>query len=174
MDEATAAGLAKRVGPDGSELFDRYRSLHPEWSPTDVAVAVTSDRFRIGSLEQAERHVAAGEAAYVYLFTWESPMDGGRIKAGHSVEVALVFDNVHRDASVQRDEKVQLVADTMSDSWLRVRPEWRSQPCWDAYLADLRHRTAPDDDLRPPEQGRGRSLGEERMAWGGLKLVPGL
>ncbi len=174
MDEATAAGLASGVGPDASELFDRYRSLHPEWSPTDVAVAVTSDRFRIGSLEQAERHVAAGEAAYVYLFTWESPMDGGRIKAGHSVEVALVFDNVHRDASAQRDEKVQLVADTMSDSWLAFArsgdPNHVGMPTWPIYDTGRRPTMIFDHQSRVEDD----PLGEERMAWGGLKLVPGL
>ena len=170
MDEDTARRVAGGVGSDAEELFTRYRALHPDWSPTDVAVGITSDRFRLGSIIQAERHLAAGTPAYLYLFTWESPMGGGKLKAAHSVEVSLVFDNVHRDAGAAADEKVQLVADAMSEAWLAFArtgdPNHPGIPTWPQY--DVEHRpTMIFDHTSRVEQD---PLGAERQAWDGLEL----
>jgi para-nitrobenzyl esterase len=169
MDEETARRIAGGVGPGAAELFTRYRALHPEWSPTDVAVALTSDRFRVESIAQAERHLATGTPAYVYLFTWESPMAGGKLKAAHTVEVSLVFDNVHRDAGAAADEKVQLVADAMSEAWLAFartgNPNHPGIPTWPTYEPQHRptmifdHASVVEDD----------PLGAERQAWDGLE-----
>ena len=48
------------MGERGAGLYQAYRRLHPEDSPTDVAVAVMSDHLRISSIRIAERHSAAG------------------------------------------------------------------------------------------------------------------
>ncbi len=161
-------GLAAvaNLGPASSKVYERYKGLHPDWSPTEVAVAVSSDgSFRTGSIKQAERHVMTGTPTYVYLVTWESPMAGGSLKAAHSVEVSLVFDNLARDTSAGRDEKAQLVADAMSESWLAFArsgdPNHDGVPTWPVYDAAQRstmifnHQCVVEDD----------PLGAERAAW---------
>jgi para-nitrobenzyl esterase len=174
MDEATARRVAQSVGKDADTLFDRYRALHPDWSPTDLAVAMTSDRFRVPSLVQAERHLATGTPAYVYLFEWESPMGDGRIKAGHSVEVSLVFDNLPRDPIAQKDEKAQLVADAMSETWLAFArtgdPANAAIPEWPVYDPVRRPTMVFDHECRLDND----PLAAERAAWDGLDLVSGL
>jgi para-nitrobenzyl esterase len=158
------------AGAAGAAVYERYRALHPDSTPTELAVAVNSDgSFRTGSITQAERHLASGTPAWLYLFTWESPMAGGSLKAAHSVEVSLVFDNLARDAGASVDTKAQLVADAMSEAWLAFArhgdPNHSGIPTWPVYDAERRptmvfnHESTVEHD----------PLGAERQAWQGLE-----
>jgi para-nitrobenzyl esterase len=171
--DADALRQLASLGVAGATVYDRYRELHPEWTPTQLAVAVSSDgSFRTGSITQAERHLASGAPAWLYLFAWESPMAGGTLKAAHSVEVSLVFDNLARDPSASVDDKAQLVADAMSEAWLAFArngdPNHPEIPPWPAYDAEDRptmvfnHRSTLEHD----------PLGAERRAWDGLEAKP--
>jgi len=56
----------------------------------------------------------------MYLFAWETPVDGGKWKAPHSIEHAMVFDNVAKSASmVGSGSDQQKVADAVSSAWIR-------------------------------------------------------
>jgi para-nitrobenzyl esterase len=173
MREDSAREVAGGVGRDGGTLFDRYRALHSDWPPTDVAVAVTSDRFRVESILQAERHLATGTPAYVYLFTWETPIAGGALRSAHTVEVPMVFDNVQRDPGARADEKAQLVADAMSEAWLAFArtgdPNHEGIPAWSVYDSDTRPTMIFDHDSMLQHD----PLGDERRAWDDLDVRPG-
>ena len=165
--EQEALKALANLGP-ADTVYQRYKALHPDWTPTELAVAISSDgSFRIDSIKQAERHVASGAPAYLYLFTWESPMAGGSLKAAHSVEVSLVFDNLARDPSARADEKAQLVADAMSEAWLAFartgNPNHAGLPRWPIYNSDRRptmifnhQSTVEDDPLGAERHGVGR------------------
>ena len=43
----------------------------------------------------AERRAALGKGpVYLYYFRWETPVDGGRLKSPHTIEIPFAFDNV--------------------------------------------------------------------------------
>ena len=66
-------------------------------TPRDLLVAAGSDLvFRWPSLSLAASQVLHGAAAYVYLFTWETPVFGGVLGACHALEIPFVFGSVRR------------------------------------------------------------------------------
>ena len=97
LDEA---GLQKRVrsllGNNAETVLSAFRSDYPHESPSDlyflIATAYPTVAF---TAKIAERRAALGKApTYVYEFTWETPVLGGRLKSPHTIEMPFVFDNV--------------------------------------------------------------------------------
>jgi para-nitrobenzyl esterase len=171
-DQPEALKAITNLGP-ADIVYRRYEALHPEWTPTELAVAISSDgSFRVSSIKQAERHVASGTPAYLYLFTWESPMAGGSLKAAHSVEVSIVFDNLARDPGARADEKAQLVADSMSEAWLAFArtgdPNHPGLPTWPVYDPGRR----PTMMFNYQSHVESDPLGAERRAWDDLDVKP--
>src|SRR5678816_4447995 len=112
-------------------------SLEPNARPSDVFfTASTEVQFRRRAYLQAERKAAqaaqGGAPAFMYLFAWETPVDGGKWKTPHSVEHAFVFDNVAKSASmVGSGPDQQKVADAVSSAWIRFAKT--GNPGWAAY-----------------------------------------
>lgn len=78
-------------------VLDAHRRTYPHAAPFDLWSAIMSASTRQAAVTQAERHVALGAApAYLYWFTWRTPMLDGRPGAFHSSEIPFVFDNVDR------------------------------------------------------------------------------
>ena len=100
---------------------------------------------------------------WLYEVDWRTPVDGGKWKSPHSVELAFVFDNVAKSASmVGTGPEAQTVADQMSAAWLAFArggdPNNGAIPHWPAYQAaggptmvfDVLSRVA--DDFRGAER----------------------
>jgi len=87
-----------------ASIVSAYREASPKMSPSDLFFRATSDHMmRIPAILQAERKAAQGGApAYLYLFSWESPFMGGRMKAHHGAELPFVFDTVEANRALQR------------------------------------------------------------------------
>lgn len=138
--DALPARLAPELrGLDAAQVIAELRRADPQAKPSDVYFTATTEyRFRRRAYLQAERKAAQGGApAYMYLFAWESPVDGGRWKSPHSVEHAMVFDNVAKSASmVGTGLEAQKVADAVSSAWIRFART--GNPGWAAYTADKR------------------------------------
>ena len=83
---------------DRGEVIAKYREWHPDYSPTDVFFAATTDsRSWRGQVIEADRRAAQpGGAAptWVFQFDWATPIDGGKWGAHHGLDVPFVFDNV--------------------------------------------------------------------------------
>jgi para-nitrobenzyl esterase len=138
--EALPARLAPELrGLDVARVIAELRRIEPAARPSDVFFTATTEySFRRRAHLQAERKAAqGGAAAYMYLFAWESPVDGGRWKSPHSVEHAMVFDNVARSASmVGSGPEAQRVADAVSSAWIRFART--GEPGWGAYTPQRR------------------------------------
>lgn len=178
--EALVSGTAMfGVGKHGPRMYEAYRRIHPHASPTDVAVAILSDRFRITSIRIAERHAAASQApAYMYLLSWESPAENGRLKACHGLEVPLVMHNI--DTSPMRrwvtganPTPEQLadawrLSDTISDAWVAFArtgcPDHAGLPAWPPYQPGTRATMVFDSVCRVEHD----PLRAEREAWIGI------
>jgi para-nitrobenzyl esterase len=130
---------AELRGLDAAKVIAELRRLEPQARPSDVYFTATTEyRFRRRAYLQAERKAAQGAApAYMYLFAWESPVNGGKWKSPHSVEHAMVFDNVAKSASmVGTGPEAQKVADAVSGAWIRFART--GDPGWAAYMPETR------------------------------------
>lgn len=152
---------------DRSEVVAVYRRLYPHYSPADVFfAATTASRSWRGQVIEADRRAAQppGSAdTWVFQLDWPTPVDGGKWKAHHGLDVPLVFDNVALGRKWVGDgADAQRVADVMSDAWIAFartgNPNTRGVPHWPPY--DLSRRATMIFDVTPYVVGDPR--GDER------------
>jgi len=146
LDEA---GLQARIrdafGDKAQSLIDTYRKEVPNASPSELFFLMVSDRNYCAPLMKiAERRAALGKApVYFYYFAWETPVQGGRLKSAHALEIGFVFDNTELSARFTGGgPRAAALADKMSDAWIAFArtgnpntPKW---PTWTPYDATNR------------------------------------
>ncbi len=140
LDEAAMrARLTPRFGDATDKLIDLYRKEMPSASPSQIYFLITA--FPTAAITQAERKVAQGKApVYMYLFTWETPVDGGKRHSPHTVELPFVFNNVEEQPEeVGNGPELQPLADKVSGAWTAFartgNPSIAGAPKWLAYTA---------------------------------------
>ncbi len=69
-------------------------------------------------LESQSRAAQNGAPTYVYCVNWRSPLDSGRWKAPHTIDIPLVFDNPAESNYTGGAAEAQTVADAMSGALL--------------------------------------------------------
>jgi para-nitrobenzyl esterase len=174
--ESLAEAL-QRTYPDAdvAAIIAGYRELQPESDPSDIFFEATSDaRWLAGHVTQAERKVAQGGApAWLYLFNWDTPVDGGKWRSPHALEIGFVFDNVAKSESMSGvGEEQQRVADIMADTWIAFartgNPNNPSIPEWPAYDTEARPVMVFDTEPELVNDARGaqRALLNDSDAYG--------
>jgi len=130
---------------DVEAIIAGYRALQPESTAVDIYFEATTDsRWLAGHVRQAERKVRQGGApTYLYLFNWDTPVDGGKWRSPHALEIGFVFDNVANSESMSGvGPDQQLVADIMADTWIAFartgKPDNPKIPAWPAYNLETR------------------------------------
>jgi para-nitrobenzyl esterase len=86
----------------------------------------------------AERRAALGKGpVYLYYFRWESPMDGGRLKSPHTIEIPFAFDTVKAANLTKNSPAAQALADKVSEAWIAFArtgdPNTSKLPHWPAF-----------------------------------------
>jgi para-nitrobenzyl esterase len=123
------------VGPlDPAQFVADLRKLQPKASASDVFFTVTTaHNFLNGAIKQAELKSQLGAApAFLYELDWETPVDGGKWKAPHALDIGMIFDNVAKSGSMSgTGADAQKVADQMSAAWLAFAKT--GNPGWPAY-----------------------------------------
>jgi para-nitrobenzyl esterase len=91
-DDLAGAAAMWTMGVPADDLVALYERNRPGATPGDLVISLMSDAaFRIPSIELAERRLRGASApTYMYLFTWESPVLGGILKAGHGLDIRFV------------------------------------------------------------------------------------
>jgi len=143
LDEAgMRTRLTQRFGDATDKLIDSYRKEMPNASPSEIYFMITA--FPGAAITQAERKVAQGKApVYMYLFTWETPVEGGKRHSPHTVELPFVFNNVvEQPEEVGNGPDLQPLADKMSGAWAAFartgNPSAPGVPKWLAYSMNER------------------------------------
>ncbi|MFL6605810.1 MAG: carboxylesterase/lipase family protein [Steroidobacteraceae bacterium] len=138
--------LAQHIGGDVAPLLRRLREIRPWASPSDLYFTITTERgMGRNARAVAERKAALGRApVYLYKLDWSTPVEGGRLRTPHSLDVPLVFDNVGRSESLigSAAQDAQRVADAMSAAWLAFArngsPNAPGLPSWPRFDAEQR------------------------------------
>ncbi len=143
------AGLRRHLAmetpsADVDALIARLRVLHPNATPSDLYFMVTTELgMGTGARTVATRKVERGGApVYLYRLEFESKANGGRLRAHHGLDVALVFNNVSAATTVGGAVvEAQQVADAMSAAWLRFartgNPNGPGLAYWPAFDLQL-------------------------------------
>ena len=127
---------------DRGKVIAEYRRIYPNYSPADVFFAsTTASRSWRGQVIEADRRAAQAAAAphtWVYQFDWCTPVQGGRLKAPHGLDIPMVFDNVALCAQMTgTSPDAQRVADQMSEALLAFartgNPNTGVIPRWPAF-----------------------------------------
>ncbi len=171
VDNLDDAGLRERarmfVGDRAEIIVDRYKRARPADSPRDLILAIATDcAMRMPSLVTADRKAAQhGAPVFVYLFTWETPVLGGKLKSPHALEIPFVFDTL-RTAPFTGDSPVrQEISDRMSKTWIAFartgHPNNDAIPNWPAHETTNRPTMIFDENCRVEND----PLGGERRAW---------
>lgn len=128
------------AGDKADRIIAAYRGSGRSTSPSDLYAAIlTGSMFRLPSIGVAERKARQGAApVYMYLFSWESPVLGGKLKACHAMEVPFVFDNIDRAPGMNGNTaEAHALAAKMSAAWVAFArtgsPHVAMLPEWPPY-----------------------------------------
>lgn len=159
--------LAPYLGEQASRIVTAYRQAEPRRSPDEIALAIVSDQgIRLPSLLMADRKVALGAApVFTYLFSWRTPVLGGRLRSCHTLEIPFVFSTLETAALTGDDPSRLALGERMSRTWIAFarngRPDHADLPAWPAYDAASRPTMVFDAECRVVDD----PMGAERKAW---------
>jgi len=142
-ENMTSAELEQRVrvacGDKAPQVLAAFRRRAPNAKPFDVWSRIAASSVRQSALAQAAAKAAAGRApAYVYWFTWQTPILDGRPRAFHCSEIAFVFDNTDRCENMTGGgADARALAAIMSEAWIHFArtgdPNHAGMPKWPAF-----------------------------------------
>lgn len=138
MDDAKKT-LKERYG----DSTDAYLAAFKKEFPNDAKATDPLDldmMFRPGSVNFANHKssIPGGAPVYMYLFTWQSPILDGKLKAVHCMEISFVFNNIARNREQSGDSKeAYALADKISRAWAKFaatgNPNVEGLPEWPVY-----------------------------------------
>jgi para-nitrobenzyl esterase len=133
-------------------VIGAYRKDLPTATPSDIYFAVATDQFvRMDAIHQAERKATQGGApAYMYLFSWRTPVWGGKLRSPHGIEIPFVFENLGEAKDrIGTGADLRSLADEVSGAWVAFartgNPNHSGIPRWPAYTAKDRATMIFDD-----------------------------
>jgi para-nitrobenzyl esterase len=142
------------AGGDAAAIIAGLRAAYPAESASDIFFRISTQRqYRRTAITQAERKVTGGGApVFMYRLDWETPVDGGKWRTPHALDIAFVFDNVARSTSISGSGPAQQrMADLMSDAWIAFartgNPATKALPTWPRY--DVQRRATMIFDTTP-------------------------
>ena len=142
-------------------IVAEYRKLYPDYSASDVFfAATTAARSWKGMVQECERRARQGGPTWVYHVTWPSPLDGGKWKSPHTIDIPLTFDNVpHANYTAAAGPAVQPLADAVSEALLAFartgNPNTKAGPKWPQFSLPRRATMLFDLPLRVEDDPRG-------------------
>ncbi len=153
---------------EADRLIALYRKNRPTDSRDDLALIIASDDspLRLSSYAIAERKSAQGKApVYMYFFKWRSPVNNGRLRSMHCMEVPFVFDHVDNTPFMNGTGSDRFgLADRMAEAWVSFartgNPNHAGLPDWPAFDTANRATMVFDTECRSVSD----PYGEERRA----------
>jgi para-nitrobenzyl esterase len=140
-DEMLQSRVREIYGEKAITVIAAFRDRTPQAKPFDLWSRIASAGVRESAIQQAKLKVAQGSApAYLYWFTWQTPILSGRPRAFHCAEIAFVFDNTDRcETMTGGGAEARALAGKMCDAWIQFartgNPNHAHLPRWPAFSA---------------------------------------
>jgi para-nitrobenzyl esterase len=141
-DAAMRQRVRQLLGEHADSALQVYSKTNPGATPSDVYFLIASDhRYSGPVMKIAERRAALGRGpVYLYYFRWETPVDGGRLKSPHTIEIPFAFDNVKAATRLTGGgAEAMALADKVSDTWIAFArtgdPNTPKLPKWPRFNA---------------------------------------
>jgi para-nitrobenzyl esterase len=154
-------------GADSTATVAAFRRERPDASASDIYFAIMTGLFLgANSTRIAERKAAQGGApCYYYVVDWETPVDGGKWRSPHAVEIPMVFDTIGKSAAmVGEGHEAQRMADQLSPAWIAFartgNPNAPGLAEWPEYELQRRQTMVFNLESRAVEDYRG---GERKL-----------
>jgi para-nitrobenzyl esterase len=123
----------------GRKIIAAFRERVPGAAPFDVWSRIASAPVRQAAIRQAAAKAALnGAPAYLYWFTWRTPIFDGRPRAFHCAEIPFVFCNTDRCENMTGGgtDASELSA-RMADAWIAFartgNPNHPGMPEWSSF-----------------------------------------
>jgi len=167
LDGAALNRQMKRFfGDRTDDVIGVYTTNREGAPPGDILTAISTDRvFRIPAIRLAEAQVAAERPTFMYLFTWATPVMGGKLKSCHALELPFMWDAIDKKglAVLTGDgPERQAIADAMHAAWIAFART--GDPGWPQY--DLERRATQRFDIT--REVMDDPMGDERALWVGI------
>jgi para-nitrobenzyl esterase len=165
-EDGLRARIQELLGAGSARVIDVYRKTNPGATPSDLFFLIASDhRYSGPVMKIAERRAALARGpVYLYYFRWETPIEGGRLKSPHTIEIPFVFDNVKTSRLTSSSPDAPALADKVSDAWIAFArkgdPNTAKLPRWPAFNASERPTMVFDNQSRVQND----PIREERLA----------
>lgn len=163
----TIMKIARQEEDKSKEMIDTYRQLRK--TPRDILDAILTDyMFRIPSVRLAEVQSKHQPNTFMYLFTWKSPIQGGKFGAMHALELPFVFGLLgDKDIGIfpGRTEETQELSGKMMDAWISFartgNPNHENMPKLPPYEIEKRATLIFDKEITIEQD----PYGNERVVW---------
>src|SRR5205814_9019288 len=141
-DTAMRKRLGDLLGAGAGATIDAYARANSGAAPSDLYFLIASDyRYSGPVMTIADRRSALGKGpVYLYYWRWETPVDDGRLKAPHTIEIPFAFDNIQAAKRLTGGgPETMALADRVSDTWLAFartgNPNQPKLPPWTKYTS---------------------------------------
>ncbi len=165
-------GQKENKGKQMIKIYQQARGGKESADPQDIIDAYLTDfAFRIPSIRLAEVQCAHQSHTYMYLFTWKSPMLGGKVGSCHALELPFVFGLLgEKNIGIfpSKSEETESISNKMMDSWTSFAqkgdPNHNGIPVWPSYDIEKKTTMLFGKEIKVVNG----PLDEERAAWDGI------
>ncbi|HEX4301884.1 MAG TPA: carboxylesterase/lipase family protein [Rhizomicrobium sp.] len=151
-----------RVDLDPETVIAKYREWFPNITPTEMFYkATTAGRSWRAAIIEDELRAQAGTPAYAYEVDFQSPIDGGKWHAPHTIDIALAFDNTDQPGALAGNgPEARALAAQMSETFIAFartgNPNNKTLPQWTPYTLPNRETMIFDTTSHMENDPRGR------------------
>ena len=142
-EQLTDAELEQRVrgmfADKTPQIVAAFRERTPQAKPFDLWSHIAASTVRENAIKQCTAKAALGKApAYLYWFTWQTPILNGRPRAFHCAEIAFAFNNTDRCENMTGGgPDARALAEKVSDAWIHFartgNPSHPGIPRWTEF-----------------------------------------
>ncbi len=155
MTEGELTARADTIYPGrGGDIIAAFRQRTPNARPFDLWSRIATEPVRQAAVDQAAAKAALGAApAYLYWFTWQTPVFDGRPRAFHCAEIPFVFHNTDLcDHMTGGGAPARALSDMMADTWIQFArtgdPNHTGLPNWAPFAPGSTPTMVFDDETR--------------------------